>query len=135
MTWRDVDWKAVVVGGVAALAGSSIVLVAVLIIEGTSAISNDSNLFFLFYLLVLLAMAYGGYVAARSAPDTPLLHGSLAAVPAFVITLVIAVIIKFAKGTSWNVPNLVVVETFNLFMSMTAGMLGGRLAQRRLASK
>jgi hypothetical protein len=130
---RDIEWKAVGAGAVAALAGSSIVLVAVLIIEGATGISNDSNWFFVLYLLVLLAMAYGGFVAASSAPDMPLLHGSLAPVPAFVITLVVAVLIKLAKGTSWNVGNLVVVETFNLFMSMTAGMLGGRLAQRHLS--
>jgi putative membrane protein (TIGR04086 family) len=125
----------VAAGAVAALTGSSIVLVAVLIIEATFTISNDSNLFFPLYLLVLLSMAYGGYVAGRSAPETPMLHGALAPVPAFIAILIVGVAIKLAKGTSWDVTNIVVVEIFNLFMSMTAGLLGGRLAQRRLTRR
>src|SRR5207248_11547499 len=94
-----------------------------------------SIVFFPLYLLLLLSMAYGGYVSARSAPETPLLHGALAPVPAFLAILVIAVAVKFARGTSWDVPNLVAIEIFNLFMSMTAGLLGGRLAHRRLSHR
>ena len=135
MSWRDVNWRAVAAGAIAALTGASIVLVAVLIIEATFTISNDSNVFFPLYLLVLLSMAYGGYVAARNAPETPMLHGALAPVPAFVVILLVGVVIKLAKGTSWDVPNIVVVEIFNLFMSMTAGLIGGRLAHRRLTRR
>ena len=131
----EIDWKAVATGALAALVGASVVLVAVLIIEATIDISNDSNIFFPLYLLVLLSMAYGGYVAARSEVKTPLLHGSLAPVPAFLVILVIAVAVKLAKGTAWHISSLVLVEIFNLFMSMTAGMLGGRLAQRRLSHR
>ncbi|MCU1451797.1 MAG: hypothetical protein JWP02_3967 [Acidimicrobiales bacterium] len=129
------NWTALLAGAVAAFVGASVVLVGVLIIETTIGIPSDSNVFFPLYLAVLLSMAYGGYVAARSAPETPLLHGALAPVPAYVVILIVAVAIKLARGTSWNTPNLIVVEIFNLFMSMTAGMLGGRLAHRRLSRR
>lgn len=130
-----VDWKAVANGGLVALLGSSVVLVAVLIIEAAVTVDKDSNVFFPLYLLVLLAMACGGFVAARLAPETPLLHGALAPLGAFLVILVVAILIKVAKGTSWDLGNLVVIEIFNLFMSMSAGVLGARLAQRRMQQR
>ncbi len=90
---------------------------------------EDSALVFLFFAIILAGCVVGGFVAASKRPDTPLTHGALAALCAYLVVQAIAVILLTVRGE--DVP--VVVIVFNAFLAASAGLLGGMLADRGAA--
>lgn len=80
------------------------------------------------YLVLLGGLCAGGRVAALRQPLSPLTHGALAAIVAYVIVVVGIIVIQLARGREVADP---VSLIFNGLMAASAGMFGGYLALRR----
>lgn len=92
----------------------------------TSLTDRDANL--LLYLVLLGGMAAGGREAALRRPETPLTHGALAALSAYVLLIMVITLIRVALGREVADP---VSLVFNALMAASAGIFGGYLAVRR----
>jgi putative membrane protein (TIGR04086 family) len=80
-----------------------------------------------FYFVVLAGLAAGGFVAGSRRPETPLSHGILAAVVAYVVVQGIGVLVNLARGDDISVVAIV----FNAGLAAAMGLLGGWLANWR----
>jgi hypothetical protein len=79
------------------------------------------------YLVILGGLCAGGRLAALRQPESPLTHGALAALAAYVALIVAIVLIQLALGREVADP---VSQVFNGLMAASAGMFGGYLAAR-----
>lgn len=79
------------------------------------------------YLVILGGLCAGGRLAALRQPESPLTHGALAALAAYVTLIVAIVLIQLALGREVADP---VSLVFNGLMAASAGMFGGYLAAR-----
>jgi hypothetical protein len=81
------------------------------------------------YLVILGGLCAGGRLAALRQPLSPLTHGALAAIAAYVSLVVAIVLIQLALDREVADP---VSLVFNGLMAASAGMFGGYLAARRV---
>ncbi|MGI8983950.1 MAG: hypothetical protein ACR2HM_05385 [Acidimicrobiales bacterium] len=107
---------AVIVGGVAIILAQAV----------TAFTSTDANL--PLYLVLLAGIGAGGRSAALRQPLTPLTHGALAAIGAYLVLIVAITVIRLALGNNIADP---VSLVFNGMMAASAGMFGGYLVVRR----
>ena len=120
----NVNRRAVMAGAqLAMLVAAGAIVVAQAI---TSLTDRDANL--LLYLVLLGGMVAGGRVAALRRPETPLTHGALAALSAYVVLIVVITVIRLALDREVADP---VSLVFNGLMAASAGIFGGYLAVRR----
>ena len=120
----DVDRRAVLAGvKLAVIVASAAIVVAQAI---TSLTDSDANL--LLYLVLLGGLAAGGRVAGRLQPHTPLTHGALAALSAYVVLIAGITVIRLVLGREMADP---VSLLFNGLMAASAGIFGGYLALAR----
>lgn len=84
---------------------------------------------FVFFLLVLVGFALGGWWGARSAPSAPYSNGALAAFAAFVVIQGVAIVVRVVGGDGVNLPALV----FNALVAYGAGLLGAAIWSRQRA--
>ena len=115
----------------AVLAGAKLaVIVAAASIALAQAIKSltDSDANLLLYLVLLGGLAAGGRVAGRRQPLSPLTHGALAAVSAYVVLIVVITVLRLALGREVADP---VSLLFNGLMAASAGIFGGYLAIAR----
>lgn len=54
----------------------------------------------LFLVLILIGFTVAGYVAGRLRPDTPMLHGALGGLLAFVVAQVFGLVVTLSQGES-----------------------------------
>ena len=121
-----VDWRAVRLGAVAALA---LALPAGLI--GAVVVNDDSNNgVFVFFVLIMAGMLVGGFVAGSKRPDAPLMHGAVAAVVAYVVAQALTLVVRLLDGSDLRSP---VVYVFNTLLMASLGVVGGLVAERRNA--
>jgi hypothetical protein len=121
-----VDRSAVLAGArLAIVVGAAAIVVAQVI---TSLTEGDANL--LLYLVLLGGLVAGGRVAALRQPLSPLTHGALAAIAAYVALIVVITAIRLALGKEVADPISLV---FNGLMAASAGMFGGYLAIRKVS--
>ncbi len=92
----------------------------------TSFTDTDANL--PLYLVLLFGLGAGGRLAARRRPESPLTHGALAALSAYVALIVVITVIRLALGHEVADP---VSLVFNGLMAASAGIFGGYLAVMR----
>lgn len=119
-----VDRPSVVAGArLAVIVGAAAIALAQAI---TSLTDSDANL--LLYLVLLGGLVAGGRLAASRQPMSPLTHGALAAISAYVVLIVAITVIRLALGKELADP---VSLVFNGLMAASAGMFGGYLAARR----
>jgi len=119
-----VDWRAVVAGARLAVfvAAAAIVLgQAIRSLTGTSAALP-------LYLVLLGGLAAGGRAAARRQPSSPLTHGALAALTAYIVLIAVIIVVDLLLDREVADPVLLV---FHALMSASAGIFGGYLAARR----
>jgi putative membrane protein (TIGR04086 family) len=121
------DWRAVALGGVAALIIAAPAALIAQALYSADTISDRSNWVFLFTAVILAGCAVGGYVAGRKRPDAPLAHGALAALAAFVVVQGIGIVVRLIDGDSIDAIKIV----FNAMLSAAVGLLGGLLSSRR----
>jgi hypothetical protein len=117
----NVDRGAVLAGAKLAVlvaAASIVVAQAIKSLTGT-----DANL--LLYLVLLGGLGAGGWVAGRRQPTSPLTHGALAALAAFVVVIMVNTVIDLVRGQEVADP---VSLVFNGLMSASAGIFGRFLA-------
>ena len=120
----NVDRKAVQRGAslaVAVAAASIVVAEAVKSWAGT-----DANL--PLYFVLLAGLMAGGWVAGRRQPLSPLTHGALAALCAYLVLVALITVIRLALGRDIADP---VSLVFNGLMAASAGIFGGYLAAVR----
>jgi len=119
----NVDRRAVLAGAQLAVfvAAAAIVLAQVI----TSLTDGDANL--LLYLVLLGGLAAGGRLAAKRQPESPLTHGALAALAAYLVLIAVITLIRLALGREVADPISLV---FNGLMAASAGMFGSYLAVR-----
>jgi putative membrane protein (TIGR04086 family) len=123
---RDIDWRAVGAGVVAALV---LALPAGLI--GAVVVSDESNNgVFAFFLVIMAGMLIGGFVAGSKRPDSPLTHGALAAVIAYALAQAVTVLVRILGDSTLRSP---VVYVFNALLMASIGCVGGLVAERRNA--
>lgn len=77
------------------------------------------------YLVILGGLCAGGRLAALRQPESPLTHGALAAMAAYLTLVLAIVLIQLALGREVADP---VSLVFNGLMAASAGMFGGYLA-------
>ena len=119
----SVDRSAVVAG--ARLA--TIVAVPAIVLGQALESAAGGNAVIPLYLVILGGLCAGGRLAALRQPESPLTHGALAALAAYVTLVVAIVAIQLALGREVADP---VSLVFNGLMAASAGMFGGYLAAR-----
>lgn len=94
--------------------------------------SGPQALAWVFLVVVLIGFGLAGYIAGRLRPDTPMLHGSVSALLAFVVAQVFGIIAALARGDSisWVVIPLTALLAASLGV---AGALAADVAHRRTA--
>lgn len=119
-----VDRRAVLAGAQVAV----VVAVAAIVVAQaiTSLTDTDANL--PLYLVLLCGLGAGGRAAARRQPESPLTHGALAALAAYVVLIVAITVLRLALGHEVADP---VSLVFNGLMAASAGIFGGYLAVMR----
>jgi putative membrane protein (TIGR04086 family) len=119
-----VDRPAVIAGArLAVIIGAAAIALAQAI---TSLTDSDANL--PLYRVLLGGLGAGGRLAALRQPQSPLTHGALAAMSAYVVLIVAITVIRLALGKEVADP---VSLVFNGLMAASAGMFGGYLAVRQ----
>ena len=119
----NVDRKAVVDGARLAV----IVAVPAIILGQALESAAGGNAVIPLYLVLLGGLCAGGRRAALRQPLSPLTHGALAAMSAYVALILGIVLIQLALGRETADP---VSLVFNGLMAASAGMFGGYLAAR-----
>ena len=118
-----VDRGAVLEGArLAVLVAAAAIAIAQAVVSLTD---RDANL--ALYLVLLVGLGAGGRAAARRQPLSPLTHGALAALAAYVALIVVITAIRLALGREVADP---VSLVFNGLMSASAGIFGGYLGVR-----
>ena len=125
----SVDARAIVIGAGVALAVALPPLLVYQALRGADVIGDQSPLALLFYGLMMIGFALGGFVAASKRPDTPLTHGALAAFAAFAAVQLAAAAVILARGDTPGIVKIV----FNAMLSAGLGVVGGLVATRRPA--
>ena len=118
-----IDRSAVVAGATLAAIVAGLAIVAAQAIRSLT--GTNANL--VLYLVLLGGLVNGGWVAGRRQPGSPLTHGALAAVSAYVVLLAVVTGVRLALGRDLADP---VAFVFNGLMSASAGILGGYLSLR-----
>jgi hypothetical protein len=116
-----VDRTAVVAGARLAM----IVAVPAIILGQALESAAGGNAVIPLYLVILGGLCAGGRRAALRQPLSPLTHGALAAIAAYVTLVAVIVLIQLALGREVADP---VSLVFNGLMATSAGMFGGYLA-------
>ena len=116
-----VDRNAVVAGARLAM----IVAVPAIVLGQALESAAGGNAVIPLYLVILGGLCAGGRRAALRQPLSPLTHGALAAIAAYMTLVVVIVLIQLALGREVADP---VSLVFNGLMATSAGMFGGYLA-------
>jgi putative membrane protein (TIGR04086 family) len=123
------SWSAVRAGAALALAVALATLVLVELVDLVFGIPRSSNWIFAFYALVLAGLVAGGRHAARRRSSAPVAHGLAAAVAAYIVLALMAVVLRLASDRDLDP----VALAFNALMAASAGILGGLLGDRPAA--
>jgi hypothetical protein len=123
----QIDWRAVGLGIVVAI-GISVPLALVYQLLRDSYTSTVLQVVFL--LLVLAGLVAGGFVAGWKGPRTPLTHGILAALAAYLLLQVVTLVLLIARSEDLDFDTLVEI-VFNAGLAAGMGLLGGWIANWR----
>lgn len=114
---NSLDWTVI---RTAATAGLLVIVPGAFL---SSVVFSDppAGLAWVFFTLVLAGFGVAGYVAGRLRPDTPMLHGAISAVLAFVVAQVFGMILTFSRGGSivW------VAIPLTVLLAASFGIAGG----------
>lgn len=129
----DLDRGTVVGGAAVALAISLPPTFVARALKGDDAPGQESNLWIVAVVAMLVGFAAAGRWAALRRPDSPLVHSAAAAGLAFAAIVVFTVVRRLVAGEGLTVP---LVVTLGLLGQITVSLavLGGYLAVRRRRS-
>ena len=121
------DWMAVLRGAAVAIC---ICLPAALLAQVLADVpegDDPPSTVFVFFTLVLVGFAVGGWWAARAAPTAPYSNGAVAALAAFVVIQGIAYVVRAIDG---DAPSVVVL-VFNALTAYLCGLAGAGVLARQ----
>lgn len=90
-------------------------------------IDRESSLSFALFLVVVLALGVGGWVAGREAPDRALTHGGLAALTVYVVVQAFGIVLRLARGEAVTWVSIPLVA----LLAGSCGVIGGYVAFRQ----
>jgi hypothetical protein len=90
---------------------------------------GNSGWLFVAFVAILYGYAVAGYGAARTRPDTPLAHGIIAGLGAFLVWLIVSLGVRLARGEHLGFGVVDVVS--NALLAVALGAVGGMLAARK----
>jgi putative membrane protein (TIGR04086 family) len=94
-------------------------------------VDNDSsNAVFVFYVVIIVGVLAGGFVAGSKRPDAPLTHGAVAGAVAYAIAQALTLVVKVVRGSELHSP---AVYVFDLLLMASIGTVGGYIAEWRNA--
>lgn len=109
-----------------AVARGALVAAAVAVPAGIAQnlVGRGSSLSFALFVVTVLGLGAGGYVAAREALDRPLTTGGAAALAVYLAVQAIGVVLRLSRGedVSWASIPLVAL------LSLSCGVIGGYVA-------
>jgi peptidoglycan/LPS O-acetylase OafA/YrhL len=130
---RRVDWKAAADGAWLAVAITLPPTIVVRLFKDGDLEGQESYLWVVPVLALLVGFAVGGHRAATRRPDAPLLHAAASAACAFAALAALAVVRRFVDGDGLTVP-LVVTLMLLLQITVSLAVIGGYVAMRREAA-
>lgn len=133
MAVRRVDWKAAADGAWLAVAITLPPTIVVRLFKDGDLEGQESYLWVVPVLALLVGFAVGGHRAATRRPDAPLLHAAASAACAFAALAALAVVRRFVDGDGLTVP-LVVTLMLLLQITVSLAVIGGYVAMRREAA-
>lgn len=118
---------AVVMGALVTMAVAVPVAILAQTLDQADSVDDDSMWLVFLFVVILGAMAAGGYVAATRRPDAPLSNSAVAALLAYVVVQTVGVIRLLANGddVTW-----IAIPFFSL-LAAASGMVGGLVADHR----
>ncbi|MGH9151455.1 MAG: hypothetical protein ACRD03_03400 [Acidimicrobiales bacterium] len=128
-----VDWKAAADGAWLAVAVTLPPTIVVRLFKDGDLDGQESYLWVVPVLALLVGFALGGHRAARRRPDAPLLHAAVSAACAFTALAALAVVRRLLDGDGLTVP-LVVTLLLLLQITVSLAVVGGYVAMRREAA-
>lgn len=129
---RRLDWRVVRRGSATVLAIAVPCGLIIALVHGNDASGQESNLWTLAAVVVVLVAPFaGGAVAGSVEPRTPLMHAAVAVALPATLFLVVRAVAGLVKGSLSAAQGL----TFLLYLAVFtgSGMLGGYLSLRRHA--
>lgn len=90
-------------------------------------IDRESSLSFALFLVVVLALGVGGWVAGREVPDRALTHGGLAALTVYVLVQAFGIVLRLARGETVTWVSIPLVA----LLAGSCGVIGGYVAFRQ----
>lgn len=130
---RALDWRAVADGAVLTVAVTMPPTILVRLLKDTDLGGQESNLWFVPLLALLVGSALGGHRAAKRRLDEPLKHAAAAATAAFAVMAAVALGRRLVTGDGITVP-LVVTLLLLLQITVSLAVIGGYVAMRREAA-
>lgn len=130
---RRIDWRAVADGAVVAVAVTLPPTIVVRLLKDGDLEGQESYLWVVPMVALLVGFALGGHRAARRRPDAPLLHAAAAAASAFAVLAAVVVVRRLVGGDGVGVP-LVVTLLLLLQILVSLAVIGGYVAMRREAA-
>jgi hypothetical protein len=130
---RRVDWKAAADGAWLAVAITLPPTILVRLFKDGDLDGQESYLWVVPVVALLVGFAVGGNRAAKRRPDAPLLHAAASAACAFAALAALAVVRRFVDGDGLTVP-LVVTLMLLLQITVSLAVIGGYVAMRREAA-
>jgi putative membrane protein (TIGR04086 family) len=121
---KDVDWKAVAMGAVVAIAVGVLASVVAAVID----LPKDSNGWYIFFWVDVIGAGIGGFIAGRRRLDAPLIHGALVGACAYVVIAIFATTITLVSG---NAAPAVAQVLFAILWLALGGTIGGWVASWR----
>ena len=131
---RRVDWRAAADGAWLAVAITLPPTILVRLFKDGDLDGQESYLWVVPVVALLVGFAVGGHRAARRRPDAPLLHAAASAALAFAALAVVAVVRRLVAGDGLTVP-LVVTLLLLLQITVSLAVIGGYVAMRREAAE
>lgn len=124
---RHLHAPAVFAGALVTLAVSVPTALLAQVLDDAGSVDDDSPWLLAAFVVILVAMAAGGYVAAVRRPDAPLVNSAVAALAAYLVVQTVGVIRLLATDgdVAWAA-----IPFFSL-LAAAAGMTGGLVADHR----
>ena len=134
--WRSgrLDWRAVADGAVITVVVTLGPTIAVRLFKDSDLDGQESNLWLIPLLALLVGSAMGGYRAARRRLDAPLMHAAAAAASAATVMAAVRVVRAAVTGDGLGI-TLVVTFVLLVQIAVSLAIIGGYLAVRREAAQ
>lgn len=127
------DWRGAGEGALWTLAVALPPVALVLALKSGDLVGDESNLWLLTPVALLLGFGIGGFTAGRRRPDMPLLHAATAGAIAFGLVAVVAVVRRMVDDSD-DVDAAYLVRLLLLAqICVSCSLLGGYFAARRAA--